>query len=150
MSTEPIFSAIRIPDNTYSLTYDVCIEDDGIVYSIMKVTPSGAVNEYILSNYIYTTIENASATLEINRYNADMVDFSSIRIITSNNEEFILTESDWIYNEEYSAYYCTIEIPNVFEYVDIYASISPSKSTMEYVSEYQGSITTEFNERIYI
>lgn len=149
-SIEPTFSAIGIPNDTYPLTYDVCIEVDGIIYSIMNVSPSGVVNEYHLSNYVYATIENASATIEIHRYNADAVDFSSIRIITSSNEEFTLSENDWIYDESYGAYYCTVEIQNDFEYVDIYASISPTKSSMEYVTEYQGSIATEFTERIYI
>ncbi|MBQ5802434.1 MAG: hypothetical protein IIW27_05315 [Clostridia bacterium] len=149
-STDPVFSAIGIPNEIYALTYYVCVEKDGVVYAITSITPSGMVNEYYLGNYVSATVESTRATLEIYGFRADGIDFSSIRMVTSGGEEFIVNEADWIYDAEYDVYTCTVEIANSFEYVDIFATLSPTESIMEGFSGYQGSLETEFTERFYL
>ena len=45
ISREPLARIEHIPDQSYALSYDVCIDINGIRYSIYSVTPSGMANE---------------------------------------------------------------------------------------------------------
>ena len=148
-STEPIFSAIGIPNKSYALTYDVCVEVDGIIYSINNIVPSGMVNEYGLSSFIFANAVQNGILLEIYSHQAQSVDFSSVRIVISNGQEFTVNENDWVLDSINDVYTCTIEIPNEFEFFDVYATIGPNKDRMENITEYQGSLDAEFTERIY-
>ena len=148
-STEPTFSVIGIPNETYSLTYDVCVEVDGIIYSIKNAAPSGTVNEYSLSNVVSTYMEETSIDLEIYGYQAEIVDFSSARIVTSNGQVFNILESDWTFSADNDVYTCSVQIPDGYEYFDIYVTMSPSKNNMANFTEYKGSLQTEFTQRIY-
>jgi hypothetical protein len=45
ISREPLARIEHIPDQSYALSYDVCIDINGMRYSIYSVTPSGMANE---------------------------------------------------------------------------------------------------------
>ena len=106
------------------------------------------LNEFNFYNVVSPTINANIVTLEIYSYDIDRVDLSSFKLVTSNQEEVIINESDWI-DDLSGKYYCTIELQSVFDYVDVYAQISLPSDTMTQFPDYVGSLEKEHIERIY-
>ena len=71
-------------------------------------------------------------------------------IVEINKVLYMLENNCDIYDAENDVYTCTVEIANSFEYVDLFATLSPTESIMEGFSGYQGSLETEFTERFYL
>ena len=130
----------NLPDTTYTLVYDICVDIDGIAYSIYNVAPSGTVNELTIVYSIDGTITDNALHLQF--YSADMyyVDMSYLRMVTSTGEERILTETDFVYNEEYDCYDVYVEFAELFDSVILYVMANPNYLGVSDMQDYAGNI----------
>lgn len=130
----------NLPDTTHTLVYDVCVDIDGVAYSIYNVAPSGTINELTIEYSIEGTItENA---LRLRFYSADIyyVDMSYLRMVTSSGEEKILTETDFVYNEENDCYDVHVEFNSSFDSVTLYVMANPNYLGVSDIQDYAGNI----------
>jgi hypothetical protein len=153
ISRDQIFCGLNLPDETYSLTYDVCIDQNGVQYSLFTVSPSGTVNELRADSLISYEYMNTDfdLTLFVFSYYADRVDRDVVRIVSSTGEEIILTESNWVFNEDAGEYTCVVHFDQYFDYADIYVVCSPTANIIESYGDFEcvGSVSKEFIVRIY-
>ena len=146
-SREPIARIEGIPDTNYTLHYDVCMNVDGVEYSIFHVSPSGTVNEaYVPHSSECADDTHLTLRLYKNRYNADL---SSVVLVSSSGEEIILTEADFVYNSEYDTYDAAVEFELPFTEVVIKASMSVFHTGLEGVDDYAGSVRKTFEITVY-
>lgn len=148
-SREPIFVAEGLPNESYGLTYELCYNENGIQYSIYYVSVSGVVNEYASEPLTGATVADNSVNLSIYEYHAETIDLNSIRLVSSAGEEILVTETDFVYNEEYGEYTCTISFENDFEFVELYERRSPFGANMEGIDGYIGSVWVDTSMTIY-
>ncbi len=146
-SREKIFEAIGLFNDSYSLIYDVCIDVNGVQYSIYNVYPSGAINETNLDAIMEYDISENAVEIYFNSYNLDHIDLDSLQIISSAGEEIFILETDWVLNEDTYSYTTTLQ--NEFEYINLYATFIPYATQMEGIYEYKGSIEYNFYTTIY-
>ena len=136
----------NIPDKSYALHYDVCVEIDGKIYSIFNTSPSGMANEA----YIYLGSELTDNVLTMQLYQDAMnFDLSSVRIVSSAGEEIFLTESDFVYNEEYGCYDVSVELGEYADEVVIYVMANPYHYGLEDVEDYAGNERKIFEVTVY-
>ena len=138
----------NLPDTTYTLVYDICVDIDGIAYSIYNVAPSGTVNELTIVYSIDGTITDNALHLQF--YSADMyyVDMSYLRMVTSTGEERILTETDFVYNEEYDCYDVYVEFDELFDSVLLYVMANPNYLGVSDIQDYAGNLRKLFEVTI--
>ena len=148
-SRDALFVAEGLPFASYGLVYDVCYEENGIQYSVFNVSVSGSVNEIYADGYIYVTTEENSITLSVGDYQMHMVDLNSIRLVSSNGEEIQLTQEDFVYNEGYGEYLCTVNFAQGYEFITLYATYIPFAESMEGIPDYVGSTSVSFERIIY-
>lgn len=145
-SRDGVARIVNIPDESYPLRYDVCIDLDGICYSIYTVTPSGVANE----SYFYFDSTLTENTLSLTLYEGvAYVDRTAVRLVSSAGEEILLTEADFTYNEEYGEYYAFIEFSETPEFVDVYIMANPYYNGLPDIDSYIGSVVKIFNVTVY-
>lgn len=136
-SRDPIARIEGLPDTTYSITYDVCVDVDGVLYSVYRVTPSGAINE----QYIYAEGWQEGDAFNVSLYNESMyVDPSYVRVVSSSGEEYILGEDDLFYNADAGAYEFSIEFIDPYDSVSVFAIISSTHEFPDTIGEYNGNL----------
>ena len=62
----------------------------------MSVTPSGAVGESNAEYMVNAAVSGNTVTVEISEFADVVFDLSSARLISSNGEEIVLTEADFV------------------------------------------------------
>ena len=135
-SRERLARIENLPDESYALRYDVCIDIDGIQYSIFNTVPSGMANE----QYFYIDSSLSESTLTLTLYEHTVYpDMSSVRLLSSNGEQILLSEADFIYDEEYATYSIVVELAHVPEYVVVYLMGNPYYLGIENIDGYIGS-----------
>ena len=121
-SRESVARIENIPDESYTLSYDVCMDVDGQQYSIFNVIPSGMVNE----EYMYIDSEFADNVLKLQFYKESMyIDLNTVKLVSSAGEEILLTESDFTYNDVYGTYDVVVELSEYAEEVTVYMMANP-------------------------
>ncbi len=143
-SREKIFEAIGIYNDMCSLIYDVCIDVNGVQYSIYNVCPSGAINEINPNMIIEYDISENGVGIYFDSYYLDCIDLDSLQIVSSGGEEIFVLETDWVFNEDTYLYSYTTTLQNEFEHINLYATFIPYANQMEGINEYKGSIEYNF------
>ena len=133
-----------LPNESYPITYSVCFERDGVEYSVMRVTPSGVVNEVYFSESC-TLSEN---TFSITTWLPTKLDLNGIRVTSSGGEQIVIGESDFVTTVD-GEMTATVTFDESPEYVILYAMISPYTMGLESVGEYEGSIYTPIEYEVY-
>ena len=146
VSRESIARIERVPDVSYPLTYDVCVDIDGVQYSIYRVTPSGSANESWI--YFDRYLEGNVLTLSFDK-ELMFLDLDSVRLVSDKGEEIILTEGDYTYNEEYGTYDVTVEFAEMPDSVVIYFDANPFYADAESIDGYLGNVRKTFEETVY-
>ncbi len=148
-SQENIFEAIGLFNDSYPLSYDVCIDVNGVQYSIYNAYPSGAINETSLDAIIEYVISENAVEIYFDSNNLDHIDLDSLQIISSAGEEIFILETDWVFNQDTYLYSYTTTLQNEFEYINLYATFIPYATQMEGINEYKGSIEYNFYTTLY-
>ncbi len=148
-SREKIFEAIGLYNDSYSLIYDVCIDVNGVQYSIYNVYPSGAINETNANTVIEYDIFENGVEIYFDSFYLDCIDLDSFRLISSAGEEILPLKTDWVFNEDTGLYSYTATMQNEFEYIDLYARFTLYATQMERIEEYEGSIENDFYTTLY-
>ncbi|MBO5357389.1 MAG: hypothetical protein J6A95_06420 [Clostridia bacterium] len=144
ISRQKILEVANLPNETYSIEYDVCIDINGKSYSIFNYYPSGTVNEIYLENG-YLAVYESATTLNLQFFpNYMYVDLNGVRIVSSNGEEIILTESDFTYDSVNLIYDTTVSFLEAPEYVTIYIEANASYGDLDSVDDYKGSLTAAY------
>lgn len=144
-SRDKLLKIERIPDNSYALHYDVCIDIDGVQYSIFHVSPSGVANE----SYFYLDSSLEDNVLSLALYKDVMyVDMDSVKLITSSGEEISLSETDFTYNEEYGRYEITVEFTQPLTHVVVQMQANPYHVGIEDIDGYLGNARKTFEETV--
>ncbi len=143
-SRAPMFMASGLENIPYGLVYELCYDSNGIQYVLSTIPVSGVVNEFYFDGFFTVEISNHFVSLQISDYLAAKVDLNSVRLVSSANEELILTETDFVYNEEYGEYVCNAEFTMDFETITLYAYCAPFAKNMDGIEDYVGSLSTEF------
>ena len=126
-----------LPDDTYQIYYDVCVEVDGVLYAVYRTTPSGSVNE----QYVYVEGWAEGNTFFATVFTEFMYfDTSYVRVVSSAGEEFILTEDDLTYSEESLAYEFSVNFTEPFSSVTVYATVSSTHEFLDTIEGYNGNI----------
>jgi hypothetical protein len=135
-SREPLARIEHIPDQSYSLTYDVCIDVNGVPYSIYRVTPSGMLNE----PYFYWEgfLQEKAVLLQLYK-DATYLDLSSVRLVSSQGEEILLGEADFVYNAVADSYDLEIELSEYAEEATVFLVANPYYEGLEQIS-YIGNV----------
>ncbi len=145
-SREKLLKIEHIPDESYPLQYDVCIDIDGVQYSIFHVSPSGVANEpYFL---IESSLEGNILSLVLYK-DIMYVDMNSVKLISSSGEEISLSETDFIYNEEYGLYEIMVEFTQPLTHVVIQMQANPYHEGLEELDDYVGNARKTFEETVY-
>ena len=142
-SRDAIFVAEGLPNKSYALIYDICYDENGIQYSIEEISVSGMVNEMYAENFVSTVLFENVVTLTVNAYDVNTVDLNSIRAVSSTGEEITVSENDFLYDEEYGEYVCSVQLLNDFEWVTVYVSCNPFGDNMDGIDNYVGSLFFE-------
>jgi hypothetical protein len=145
-SRDKIARLEHIPDKSYDLHYDVCIDVDGVQYSIAHTSPSGMANEAFFS--FEATLTDNTLSLKLDK-DLIFLDLNSIRLLSSTGEEIILTESDFVYNEEYDTYDTVVEFDSYAESVTIYFAANPYHDGLDIIDGYIGNTRKIFEETVY-
>ena len=136
VSRDPLARIEHIPDQSYALRYDVCMDINGVQYSIFSVSPSGMVNEAYL--YLEYILENNILSLQI--YKEDMhADMNSVRLLSSGGEEILLTETDFVYNDMSGSYDYEVEFSKQTDAVVISMMANPYYEGLESIDSYIGN-----------
>ena len=146
ISREAIARIEHIPDESYPLTYDVCVDIGGVQYSIYRVTPSGAANE----SWVYFTNELNGNTLTMS-FDKELlyIDLNSVKLVSDNGEEMLLSEADFTYDDEYGEYLITVEFATAPEQVVISFMANPFYGDLESIDGYAGNVRKIFEETVY-
>jgi hypothetical protein len=147
-SREPIFCALGLKKEAYSITSDVCIDVDGIQYSIYSVTPSGMVNAVYADSIFNNSLSENSLNLSVYSYSAQNLDLGGVVLMSSSGERIEVGEDDWQLTAD-SYYEYTANFENEFEFVDVYITYVQPESLMEGFVDYEGSLSTQYDYRIY-
>ncbi len=143
-SREKIFEAIGIYNDACPLIYDVCIDVNGVQYSIYNVYPSGA----ILEQSVYGILEHKIVDNNLELYFAadflDIINLDTIRLMSSVGEEILPLVTDWVFDENMKLYSYTTTLQNEFEFIQLYAMFAPYADQMQDIQEYKGSIECNF------
>ena len=140
---ESMLIATGLENKSYSLSYYICKDIDGISYSFYTLVPSGMVNEMYISDAVTTEQNGNEVTVSL--WENLNFDLDSIILISSSGEETSLTQSDFIYDSEYYEYKSTVVFETEFDYVTVKGRCSPFKEKTEALEiEYLGSIYQEF------
>ena len=119
---------------------------DGVQYSIFHVSPSGVANE----PYFLLDSSLDGNTLSLALYKDVMyVDMNSVKLISSSGEEITLSETDFIYNEEYGRYEIVVEFTKPLTHVVIQMQANPYHIGLEELGEYLGNARKTFEETVY-
>ena len=138
VSQEPIARIEGLPDDTYPIHYDICVEVDGMLYSVWRMTPSGSVNE----QYLYVEGWEDDGVFNAHFYTDSMYfDPSYVRVVSSAGEEFILGEGDLVFNSDSGAYELRVEFTDEHEYVSVYVYVNSNLKTLGDIDEYVGNLT---------
>ena len=143
---EPVARIENIPDESYAVTYDVCVDIDGMQYSIYHTTPSGVANESWI--YINSNFESNVLTLEIDPELIHL-DPTTLKLISSAGEEIVLTESDLVYDEEKGTYSVEVRFSEYAEEVTVYLIANPYYSGLNNVDAPIGNTTKIFEVTVY-
>ena len=136
-SRDPIARIEGLPDSTYPIYYDICVDVDGMLYSVWRMTPSGGVNE----QYLYVEGWEEDGVFNAHFYTDSMYfDPSYVRVVSSAGEEFILGEDDLVFNSESGAYELRVEFTDEYEYVSIYAYVNSNLKTLGDIDGYVGNL----------
>jgi hypothetical protein len=136
VSRDPLARIEHIPDQSYALQYDVCMDINGVQYSIFSVSPSGMVNEaYFYLEYI---LENNALSLQIYK-EAMHADMNSVRLVSSGGEEILLTEADFVYNDMSGSYDYEVEFSKQTDAVVISMMANPYYEGLESIDSYIGN-----------
>ena len=146
VSREPIARIEYVEDESYPITYDVCVDIDGVQYSIYRVTPSGSANESWL--YFDRYLEGNTLTLSFDK-ELLFLDLDSLRLVSDTGEEILLSESDFTYNEEYGNHEVTVEFAEIPESVVIYFMANPYYNEQESIDGCVGNVRKTFEETVY-
>ena len=144
-SRDKLLKIERIPDNSYALHYDVCIDIDGVQYSIFHVSPSGVANEPYF--YLDSSLEDNVLSLALYK-DVMYVDMDSVKLITSSGEEISLSETDFTYNEEYGRYEITVEFTQPLTHVVVQMQANPYHVGIEDIDDYIGNERKTFEETV--
>ena len=145
-SREPLLRAENIPDISYEIRYDVCIDIDGQQYSVFHMYHSGMANEA----YFYFESDFMDNVLSMKLDKEYMhLDLSTVRLVSSAGEEIILTESDFTYNEVYSTYDAVVEFTEYADEVVIYLMANPYYNGLEEIDGYIGNTRKIFEVTVY-
>ena len=136
-SREAVLRVEHVPDQSYALRYDVCVDIDGVTYSLFSETPSGMVNESYW--YVDGTLSDNVLTLQLYK-ELNHIDLGSVRLISESGEEIALSQTDFAYNEEYGTYDVTVtlEEPTALVVVQLYGN--PFHAGLEGVEDPIGNI----------
>ena len=145
-SQESIARLENIPDESYSLKYDVCMDVNGVRYSIFRIVPSGMVNEpyFIFQSDLYENV------LHLQIYKDEMhVDLNTVVLITSNKDRIQLSESDFVYSEEYEAYCTDVQIDPTVTSVVMQLMANPYCDDIDAIESYLGNERKLIEETVY-
>ncbi len=126
-----------LPNDTYPISFDLCFEKDGIIYSVMSFVPSGTVGEI----GFYEHYELTGSEFVLSLWDAKSVDLGSIRLLSSSGEEIHLSESDFVIDED-GYLTARVSFADQPESVILYLMYAPYVDGLEPVEEYKGSIYT--------
>ena len=145
-SREPLARIENIPNEGYALHYDVCVDIDGVQYSIYHTTPSGVANEEYF--YLETSFDNNVLSMSVDKelINADL---NTVRIVSSLGEEIILSEDDFVYNEEYGTYDVSVQFAEYAEEATVYLMANPYSEGIENIDGYLGNERKIFELTVY-
>ena len=146
VSREPIARIEYVEDESYPITYDVCVDIDGVQYSIYRVSPCGTANESWL--YFDRYLEGNTLTLSFDK-ELMFLDLDSLRLVSDTGEEILLSESDFTYNEEYGNHELTVEFAEIPESVVIYFMANPYYNEKESIDGCVGNVRKTFEETVY-
>lgn len=144
-SRDPLFVAKGLPNDNYSLTYDICYDDNGVQYSISKISVSGTVNEFYAQNILSVGFLDGGFRLSVSGINSQKVDLNSVRAVTSSGEEIHLLESDFVYDAEHDEYVADVSLMNTFETLTLYVKCGPYASNMQGIDGYEGNLFNEIS-----
>ncbi len=135
-----------LPDQSYALQYDICVDVDGAPYSIFHETPSGMANE----PYFYLNSSLTEKTLSLQLYKeAQHLDLNNVVLISENGEEIVLTEADFAYNEEYGTYDVVAQFEQAPAYVTVRVMGNPYHDGLEDVENYVGNTRKWLETTVY-
>ena len=146
-SRDKIFTVTGLPNATYGLCYDVCIEENGVQYSIFRIHPSGTINE--IGSPVLLNIADNGVTVSIFDYQKELLASNGVKLVSSSGETIVLRNEEWIYNESEYTYEIFTVFENEYEYIEIYATLMPFVQNMEGIEDYEGSTETIVNDIIY-
>ena len=140
----------NLPNTNYGITYDVCKNINGVQYSFMNVTPSGTINETYFDYYISGVIFEKDCQISLN-YSTVLFDLSTVKAVGSNNEEIILTETDFTDNIEEYSYSANLNFSEKISSATIYIKCNQYYLGLESIDESQiiGSRYFEIEYTIY-
>lgn len=146
VSREPIARIENIPDKSYALIYDVCIDVDGMQYSIFRTVPSGMANE--ANMYFESDFTDNALSLKFDKEYIHL-DLSEVRLVSSSGEEIILTEADFAYNEDGGTYDAVAQFSEYADEVVIYLMANPYYNGLEEIDGYIGNTRKIFEVTVY-
>ena len=146
VSREPLARIERIPDQSYALRYDVCVDIDGKQYSIFNTTPSGMVNEAYF--YLESSLEDTALHLWIYK-DAMYIDLDTVVLTSSVGEEIRLAQGDFVYNEEHGYYEAQVTFTERAEEVTVSAMANPFYNGLDGVGDYIGNTRKIFEITVY-
>lgn len=135
-SRDAVLRVERVPDQSYTLRYDVCVEIDGVTYSIYHQTPSGAINESYW--YMDGSFTDNVVTLQLYK-DLHHIDLDSVRLISESGEEIALSQTDFTYNEEYDTYDVTVTLAHSAAHVVVQLYGNPCYAGLEGVEDPLGN-----------
>lgn len=148
-SRDKVLVVENLPDTTYSIDYNVCMDINGMSYSVYSISPSGVTNEFELSNG-YSAIYTDSTTLSLQLYAYYMyTDLNTVRLVSSSGEEIALSESNFTYNEESYSYDVEITFTKELEYVTVYIDANGFYEALDELEDYKGSPTKSYEITVY-
>ena len=146
---EPVAVFKNLPNETYPITYYyLCYEKEGIIYTTGSVSPSGTVNEGYFGATPMMESELIGNTLVLNAYKGHNLDLSSIRLVSSDGQEILISESDFV-SDKNGGQTANIVFDNPPEYINVYIMICPNPYIFEIIGEYEGNKYIPYEEQIY-
>ena len=77
------------------------------------------------------------------------IDLNSVKLVSDNGEEMLLSEADFTYDDEYGEYLITVEFATVPEQVVISFMANPFCGDLESIDGYAGNVRKKFEETVY-
>ena len=148
-SRDALFVAEGIPNEAYSLTYQICYEYNGVQYCFNEIPVSGMVNEFYIDGQFDAELLDNTLTLSIDYYKTDILDLSSFRLVSSSGEEIQLQESDFVYDDAMGVYTLTHTFSQELEWATVYFTCTPFAQNMEGIDDYIGNLSLTESVIIY-